>query len=103
MTSITDRELDEVELIALTQQLVRIPSPQTELMEAEPAVQQTHWRMRRGPRGPRTRGSPLHGKPVDRDRAKLGRSCPHIMAYTMNHLPPPETLYSHGAFDADFW
>jgi acetylornithine deacetylase len=30
---------DESELVALTQQLVRFPSPQTALMEAEPAVQ----------------------------------------------------------------
>jgi acetylornithine deacetylase/succinyl-diaminopimelate desuccinylase-like protein len=39
MTSILDNELDEAELVALTRQLVRIPSPQTQLMEAEPAVQ----------------------------------------------------------------
>jgi hypothetical protein len=39
MASVLDNELDEAELVALARQLVRIPSPQTELMEAEPAVQ----------------------------------------------------------------
>jgi acetylornithine deacetylase len=88
MTNITDGELDQVELVALTQQLVRIPSPQTELMEAEPAVQHfigvcAEILAGRGLKGRRDRMGNLLIEigPSSADRALI------IMAYAMNHPP----------------
>jgi acetylornithine deacetylase len=79
-------ELDQVELVSLTRQLVRIPSPQTELMEAEPAVQQfiaacAEILADRGLRGRRDRMGNLLIEigPSSADRALI------IMAYAMNH------------------
>jgi hypothetical protein len=88
MTSIAGSELDQVELVALAQQLVRIPSPQTELMEAEPAVQQfiavcAEILADRGLEGRRDRMGNLLIEigPSSADRALI------IMAYAMNHRP----------------
>src|SRR5262249_13833383 len=83
--------------------------------------------MRRNPCRPRAQGSPRsHGKPIDRNRAKLCRSRPHhhglrgpymypceisregklfcavAAARASLGLTPPETLYSHSALDAGF-
>ena len=88
MTRIADNELDHVELVSLTQQLVRIPSPQTELMEAEPAVQQfiavcAEILADRGLSGRRDRMGNLLIEigPSSADQALI------IMAYAMNHPP----------------
>jgi acetylornithine deacetylase/succinyl-diaminopimelate desuccinylase-like protein len=86
MTSILDSELDEAELVALTQELVRIPSPQTQLMEAEPAVQEfigacAEILAGRGLEGRRDAMGNLliEVGPRSADRALL------IMAYAMTH------------------
>jgi acetylornithine deacetylase len=88
MTSIAGSELDQVELVALARQLVRIPSPQTELMEAEPAVQHfigacAEILANRGLKGRRDRMGNLLIEigPSSADRALI------IMAYAMNHPP----------------
>jgi acetylornithine deacetylase/succinyl-diaminopimelate desuccinylase-like protein len=88
MTSIRASQLDQAELVALTQQLVRIPSPQTELMEAEPAVQQfigvcAEILADRGLKGRRDRMGNLLIEigPSSVDRALI------IMAYAMHHPP----------------
>jgi acetylornithine deacetylase len=84
--------VDEAELIALTQQLVRFPSPQTERMEADPAVQAfigtcvEPLLAERGLRGRRDRMGNLiiEAGPADADRSLL------IMTYAMNH--PASTM-----------
>jgi acetylornithine deacetylase len=88
MTSILDNELDEAELVALTKQLVRIPSPQTQLMEADPAVQEfigvcAEILAGRGLEGRRdSMGNLLiEVGPSSADRALM------IMAYAMTHPP----------------
>ncbi|MDB5598637.1 MAG: Acetylornithine deacetylase/Succinyl-diaminopimelate desuccinylase [Xanthobacteraceae bacterium] len=78
---------DEAELTALTQQLVRFPSPQTALMEAEPAVQAfiescvEPILAERGLRGRRDRMGNLIIEigPQDAERSLL------LMTYAMNH------------------
>jgi acetylornithine deacetylase/succinyl-diaminopimelate desuccinylase-like protein len=88
MIRVADSEVDQAELVSLTQQLVRIPSPQTELMEAEPAVQQfiavcAEILADRGLRGRRDRMGNLLIEigPSSADKALI------IMAYAMNHPP----------------
>jgi acetylornithine deacetylase len=88
MTSIAGSELDQGELVALAQQLVRIPSPQTELMKAEPAVQRfielcAEILTDRGLKGRRDPMGNLLIEigPSSADRALI------IMTYAMNHPP----------------
>src|SRR5262249_38364492 len=78
--------LDQAELVALTQQLVRIPSPQTKWMEADPAVQSfiavcAEILAERGLEGRRDRMGNL--------LIEIGPSCADrtliVMAYAMTH------------------
>jgi acetylornithine deacetylase len=88
MTSIADSEIDQLELVGLAQRLVRIPSSQTELMEAEPAVQQfisacAEILADRGLKGRRDRMGNLLIEigPSTADAALI------IMTYAMTHPP----------------